>query len=39
MCSSSLLDTPVLLISISFIEVGFYTDEIRILQFQCHQML
>ena len=39
MCSLSLLDTPVLLISISFIEVGFYTDEIRILQFQCHQML
>ena len=33
----NLLDTTNLLISISFIEIGFYIDEICILQFQCHQ--
>ena len=40
----TLLDTTISLIAISFIEItyqniGFYIDEIRILQFQCHQIL
>ena len=35
----SLLDTTILLISTSFIKIGFFFDEICILQFQCHQIL
>ena len=34
-----LLDTTILLVSISLIEIGFYIDEIHILQFQYHQTL
>ena len=36
----NLLDTTILLMSTSFLKIGdFYIDEIRIVQFQCHQIL
>ena len=34
-----LLYTNTLLISVSFIEIGFYFDKIYLLQFQCNQFL